>query len=412
MNQLKGLGRRLTVLSLLAGLLVVGCRSGMDKDALVPGSQQEVRAPSTATVNGALFSSDALVKPPEQVSCTLSNGQAATCLRLTLKYKPDQLNIGPFCPGSLDEAGGIWNWDGQNAGLYRVNGEFLKMLSSLGYRFFDDTGKVYTSTDLSVRPSADHACLNVAPDRTVQMTVLLPLHPKMAGKSTALGTVAKVGLALDGVPIFADAPSVLQTGHMPALDVCGGHIDPGGWYHWHATSTDINGLYNSHKVAAHCELPQSARAQFAYAFDGFALYGSADANGTIPNDLDECSGHTGSTAAHPEGEYHYHATSTFPNLPACLKGLQAKDNFVTTAKLGIGSKPDLQGQPNGPGGGAGGPPDLSQAAKQLGVNAALLEKTMRDAGGPQADLALVAKALSVNEAELRRALPGPGHQAR
>ena len=61
--------------------------------------------------------------------------------------------------------------------------------------------------------------------------MLLSLTPVKAEKITDLGTVAKVGLALDGVPIFADAPSILNTGHMPALDTCGGYVDPGGWYH-------------------------------------------------------------------------------------------------------------------------------------------------------------------------------------
>jgi hypothetical protein len=61
----------------------------------------------------------------------------------------------------------------------------------------------------------------------VTATILLPMVPKVSDSDTALGTVAKIGLALDGVPIFADAPSVLQTGHMPALNPCGGQLDPG-----------------------------------------------------------------------------------------------------------------------------------------------------------------------------------------
>ena len=65
-------------------------------------------------------------------------------------------------------------------------------------------------------------------------------------------------MGIDGVPIFADAPSVLQTGHLPALDVCGGHIDPGGWYHWHATATDIESSFAFEAVDAECHLDQSA----------------------------------------------------------------------------------------------------------------------------------------------------------
>lgn len=63
----------------------------------------------------------------------------------------------------------------------------------------------------------------------------------MADTPAPLGTVPKVGVVLDGVPIFADAPSIQQSGHMPALDVCNGHAGiaatEGGGYHYHATET-------------------------------------------------------------------------------------------------------------------------------------------------------------------------------
>ena len=68
-------------------------------------------------------------------------------------------------------------------------------------------------------------------------------------------------------------------------------------------------------------------------FDGYAMFGTADPDGTIPGDLDACGGHTLAG-----GSYHYHATTDFPNLPKCLKGVQARDSFKTTAKSGIGSK--------------------------------------------------------------------------
>jgi hypothetical protein len=44
----------------------------------------------------------------------------------------------------------------------------------------------------------------------VAMTMLIPSSPIVADTPTDLGTVAKVGIALDGVPFFADAPSVLE----------------------------------------------------------------------------------------------------------------------------------------------------------------------------------------------------------
>ncbi len=384
--------------------VMIGCNSSDKKvilsDNAKTGTSDLSNASSGPKVDPTLFSKDALVKPPIVVDCTLTNDEVSKCVRITVKYKPDNLQIGPFCPETLGEAGGIWNWDGENAKLYRINGDFLRMLNKLGYSFYGPDGKVRITTDLSSRPKFNNTCLAMVPQTAVEMTVLLPMTPKIAHKQTELGTVAKVGLALDGVPIFADAPSVLKTGHMPALDTCGGHIDPGGWYHWHATSTDINSLYEQKKVDAKCALQQSPSAQFAYAFDGYAMYGSADADGKVPTDLDACNGHVGPTKTNPQGEYHYHATANFPNLPACLKGVMAKDNFSTTSSAGIGSA-----RGGGPGGGHGEPPNFADAAKKLGVTENVLRQAIEDAGGREADLAKVAKSLNVSEAALRAALP-------
>jgi hypothetical protein len=288
------------------------------------------------------------------------------------------------------------------------------MLNSLGYKFYDADGKVYISTTTATKPKFNNTCMSMKADTAVEITILLPMTPKIADKPTDLGTVAKVGIALDGMPIFADAPSVLKTGHMPALDTCGGHIDPGGWYHWHATSTDINSVYDQKKVAAKFALQQSPSAQFAYAFDGYAMYGTTEPNGKVPTDLDACNGHIDPTARNPKGEYHYHATSDFPNLPKCLKGVQAKNNFSTTASTGIGSANSGGGSSGGPDGGSsggpdggsgGGKPNFADAAKKLGVTEKALEQALQDAGGPQADLAKVAKTLKVSEAALKVALP-------
>jgi YHYH protein len=395
----------LTFIVLFVSLTMAGCNSPDPKKTTANSSTTDA-----AEIDISLFGKDALVKDPVVVDCTLTTGEASKCAQLTVKHKPDNLQVGPFCPTTVNDTGGIWNWDGKEAGLYRVNGKFLRMLNSLGYKFYDAAGKVYISTSTATKPKFDNTCMSMKADTAVEMTILLPMTPKMADKPTDLGTIAKVGLALDGVPIFADAPSVLKTGHMPALDTCGGHIDPGGWYHWHATPTDINSVYDQKKVAAKCALQQSPSAQFAYAFDGYAMYGTTDMDGKVPTDLDACNGHIGTTARNPEGEYHYHATSDFPNLPKCLKGVQAKDNFSTTASTGLGSAGG-GGGPGGPGGGPdggpgpGGKPNFANAAKKLGVTEQALEQAIQDAGGPQADLADVAKTLKVSEDALKRALP-------
>ncbi len=342
----------------------------------------------------------ALLETPQIVDCTLENGDAAQCVEYTVKYLPDQLEIGPFCPATLNDVGGIWDWDGDNAGLYRIDAAYLEMLAEQGYVFFDGNGTVNVFDIRVEGPTEANECISGSVDESVSMTVLIPIDPVMADTPTALGTVAKVGIGIDGVPIFADAPSVLDRGHMPALDTCGGHVDPGGWYHWHATATDIDTVFETEEVSADClNASQDPSALFGYAFDGFAMYGSAEADGTSPVGLDECGGHIGTTSHSDEAVYHYHASETFPNLPPCLIGVVAQDNFSTTATQGIGSQ-------RAEGGAAQGRPDFSQAAAALGVEASALEEAMNAEGGRDADLAKVAARLGVSANMLEAALPG------
>ncbi|WP_417481930.1 YHYH protein [Maricaulis sp.] len=376
-------------------------------------------AAASAHIHPDEFAPSAFIEAPETVDCTLEDGSEAQCHRITVGYLPEGLEIGPFCPATLDDVGGIWDWDGENAGLYRVDRAFLIMLDELGYRFFDEDGTVHVVDIATQRPGVDHACINVSADESVEITMLLPVNPVMAETPAMLGVVGKVGVSLDGVPIFSDAPSVLMTGHMPALDTCGGHIDPGGWYHRHATSTDLDTVFESTGVAAHCTLEQDSSAQFGYAFDGFPMFGSTEADGYPAIDLDDCNGHVGMTVL---GEtYHYHASEDFPNLPACLVGVQAQNNFSTTATAGIGAtragqdgrneppRPMNGGPMNGgPRGGPGGPPPgFEQAAESLGITPQALMEALGDPRGGRPDLAAAAVRLGITEGELRAALPPP-----
>lgn len=360
---------------------------------------------------GASFSQAALLKPAETVSCLLENGDTAECLEITVKHKPDDLTVGPFCPATLQNAGGVWAWTGASPGLYRVDQAFLEMLSEQGYRMFDEDGNVYISDISEAQPVEDHTCIQVSEDDGVEITALIPLHPVMADAPAQLGVVNKIGMALNGTPIFSDAPSVQHTGHMPALDTCGGHVDPGGWYHWHANSSDIETVYKATGVEADCAINQNAAQQFGYAFDGFPIYGSLEASGEIPSDLDECNGHIGEMSNGETG-YHYHTSDAFPNLPKCLVGVQAVNNFNTTAQVGIGANPAegieiTRGNPPGGGGpnpGGRQPPNLDEAAAKLGVPVQTLSDALRQSGRPP-DFAQVAERLGVSEQELREAIP-------
>ena len=304
---------------------------------------------ATAVINLDYFDAAGQVSTPQVVGCTLQNGAATQCAQFVVKYLPDNLEIGPFCPETIYEEGGVWEWDGDEPGLYRLNEAFFTMLTAQGYEFYDADGNVYIGDPAGGIQAGVNNCLEATAAEAVEMTVRIPLQPVMAETPTDLGTVAQVGLSIDAVPIFADAPSVLQTGHLPALDECGGHIDPGGWYHWHATATDIDSSFAHEGVDVHCHLDQSATALFGFAFDGYPIYGSVDQDGSIPTDLDECSGHMGATADYPDGVYHYHASLEFPNLPSCLMGVSAENAFATTASAGIGAAGGRG--PGGPGGG-------------------------------------------------------------
>ncbi|MBU3018095.1 YHYH protein [Paraglaciecola agarilytica] len=409
---------RFALIALAAPLAISAC--GDDSSSTQKSTAVQSARANASQVDIKLFSLNALAKQPEIVDCTLENGDDAQCAKLVVKYLPDEMEIGPFCPTTLDDKGGIWDWDGTKAGLYRLDKAFLTMLSEQGYIFYDEDGTVHVVDNATSRPTVDHACIQVSEDQDVKITVLIPTTPVMADKATPMGVVSKVGIALAGVPIFSDAPSVQHTGHLPALDTCAGHVDPGGWYHYHGTSSDIDSVYAHEHVDAKCSnLPQDPAGLFGYAFDGVPIYGSVDANNVMPTDLDECNGHTGLIADSGVSAYHYHSTNEFPNLPKCLKGVVAKNNFSTTAQAGVGARPPegtnmTRNEP--PGGGRPGaknmsgngqmvPPGFADAAKKLGVSETQLMQAMDDAGGPQADLAKVAKALNVTEAELKVALP-------
>lgn len=355
------------------------------------------------------YSAAAMASAPETVDCLLETGQPSHCLKLVVKHKPSDLGIGPFCPETLEDAGGIWSWDGEQPGLYRVNGDFFRMIAAEGYLMFDGEGTVIIS-DISVAPPADaHSCIQVSEDTSVTITALIPLEPAMAERPTRLGVVNKVGMALTGTPIFSDAPSVHHTGHMPALDQCGGHVDPGGWYHWHANSNDIATVFEAENVDAACALVQDGAQLFGYAFDGFPIYGSLELDGSLPQDLDDCRGHIGEMTNGEIG-YHYHTGEDFPNLPRCLNGIQAMDNFSTTAQVGVGANPPpgteitRRDPPGGGRGPRGGPPDLSDAAQQLGIPEQELSRILRESGRPP-NLTIAAEQLNVSEADLRAALP-------
>lgn len=322
----------------------------------VTSTSSSATSPAEEADVPALFVDGALASDAKVVDCTLENGSATTCYQLTVDSLPSTVDTdGPFCPSSTADTAGIWVWDGDNPGLYALDSEFWAMMTAQGYEFADADGNI-TIVDPAAGPPSSagtaNSCLQASANGSFHLQVLLPTTPEKLDTPTDLSSVAQIGLATDGATIFGDAPSVAATGGLPALDACGGHIDPSGYYHWHFGAESIQTNLDEAGADVTCGVEQDPEALVGFAFDGYPIYGPEE-NRDIPNDLDACSGHTSSTEALGE-TYHYHLTYESPNLPTCRVGATATGK-LTSPDNSSASLPD-GGGPAGGGPGAGGPP--------------------------------------------------------
>lgn len=107
-----------------------------------------------------------------------------------------------------------------------------------------------------------------------------------------------IALAVNGVPIFNPIKNNGKTDTLLAgeLDQWGGHCGRADDYHYHI-------------APVHLEKVVGAGKPIAVALDGYPIYGYNDPDGKPPTNLDWLNGHKG-----PDGQYHYHATKTFPYL--------------------------------------------------------------------------------------------------
>ena len=341
---------RSLVAALAAGLvLTTACGSGSEETASSEGSG--TASGSTTVDVASLFAEDALTSDAATVDCTLSSGTTTTCYQLEVASLASTVDTsGPYCPATTNDVGGIWVWDGDEPGLYALDSDFWDLMSSQGFEFADADGTITVTDPAEGAASAGataNSCLEATPDGSYHLQVLIPTSPEDLDSPTDLSTISQVGLALDGVTIFGDAPSVADRGGLPALDACGGHIDPSGYYHWHFGAESIQTNLDDADAAVTCSVEQDAEALVGFAYDGYGIYGPEE-DRAIPADLDECSGHTSETTEFGT-IYHYHLTYDSPNLPTCRVG--------ATAEAGLTSpdNPDAA-LPNGEGPGDGGGP--------------------------------------------------------
>ena len=113
-----------------------------------------------------------------------------------------------------------------------------------------------------------------------------------------------IALAANGVPIFNPIKNDGKTDTLIAgeLDEFGGHCGRADDYHYHT-------------APLHLQKTVGAGKPIAYALDGYPIYGLNEIDGTVAKNLDAFNGH-----ADASGNYHYHATKTYPYLNGGFHG--------------------------------------------------------------------------------------------
>lgn len=238
----------------------------------------------------------------------------------------------------------------------------------------------YTIDQFDIVDSAEF--FTVSPINTEITT--LPVYSETP-TDTPLG---RIGVTLSGSQLFNDYENQERSivamddnfihDHAAFLDECNGHaLNDGTSYHYHGipvcltVDLDVEGEHSY---------------MLGVLEDGFPVYANQDINGEVIGDaeLDDCSGHFGPTPEFPDGIYHYHLTADeAPYSVDCYHG-----------EIEIAAR--AQG---------GGGPDLTEAAKALGISV----ETLRDAlgGGGPPDFDAAAETLGIGVNDLMSVLPAP-----
>ncbi|MBC8112936.1 MAG: YHYH protein [Candidatus Saccharimonas sp.] len=128
----------------------------------------------------------------------------------------------------------------------------------------------------------------------------IPLHPVPAKKpQSAKGNFLRgaIAVAANGVPIFNPLNNRGDDAYLVGeLDEFGGHCGRADDYHYHL-------------APVHLEKTVGKGLPIAYALDGYPIYGYEEPDGSPVKGLDALNGHKDKL-----GNYHYHATKTYPYL--------------------------------------------------------------------------------------------------
>lgn len=135
----------------------------------------------------------------------------------------------------------------------------------------------------------------------------IPLHPQLAARSiNARHTSFRgaIAVAVNGVPIFSALNNRGEDAYLAGeLDNWGGHCGRGDDYHYHIAPLHLEEIVGKGNP-------------IAFALDGFPIYGLTEADGSAVGQLDELNGQFDA-----DGNYHYHATKTYPYINGGVRGV-------------------------------------------------------------------------------------------
>jgi hypothetical protein len=139
----------------------------------------------------------------------------------------------------------------------------------------------------------------------------IPLNPIMATTPIPVNanhfSRGALAIAVNGVPIFNPYTNTGVDAFLDGqLDAFGGHCGRADDYHYHTAPLH---LYNQ----------TTSTLPIAYAFDGFAVFGSLEPDGTAMITLDANHGHLFNDV------YHYHGSSTAPYMIGNMVGVVTED---------------------------------------------------------------------------------------
>ena len=142
----------------------------------------------------------------------------------------------------------------------------------------------------------------------------IPLNPVIAATPIAIDNVhftrGAIAIAANGVPVFNYHTNTGVDSYLDGqLDNYGGHCGRGDDYHYHIAPLHLYSLGQT-----------TTNLPCAYAFDGYAVYGNVEPDGSPMFALDSNHGHYGTN-----GIYHYHGTATAPYMIANFVGQVTED---------------------------------------------------------------------------------------